>query len=37
VEVFEIFLSRNSADKPPVEEIAHKLKAFGVEFWLDEC
>jgi len=26
VEVFEIFLSRNSADKPPVEEISHKTE-----------
>jgi hypothetical protein len=36
VEVFEIFLPRNSADKPSVEAIAHKLKAFGVESWLDD-
>jgi hypothetical protein len=36
LEVFEIFLPRNGAGKPPVEEIAHKLKVFGVESGLDE-
>jgi hypothetical protein len=36
LEVFDIFLSRNSADKPAVENIAHKLKDAGVEPWLDK-
>jgi hypothetical protein len=36
VAVFDIFLSHNSADKPAVEEIAHKLKDAGVEPWLDK-
>jgi energy-coupling factor transporter ATP-binding protein EcfA2 len=36
VEVFDIFLSHNSADKPAVEEIAHRLKDAGVEPWLDK-
>jgi Novel STAND NTPase 1/TIR domain len=34
--VFDIFLSHNSADKPAVEDIAHKLKTAGVEPWLDK-
>ena len=33
---FDIFLSHNSADKPAVELIAHKLKDAGVEPWLDK-
>ena len=36
MEVFDIFLSHNSADKPAVEVIAHKLKDAGVEPWLDK-
>jgi len=36
VEVFDIFLSHNSADKPAVEDIAHKLKNAGVKPWLDK-
>jgi energy-coupling factor transporter ATP-binding protein EcfA2 len=36
VEAFDIFLSHNSADKPAVEVIAHKLKDAGVEPWLDK-
>jgi len=36
VEVFDIFLSRNSVDKPAVEGIAHKLRDAGVEPWLDK-
>jgi len=36
VEVFDIFLSHNSADKPAVENIAHKLKSAGLEPWLDK-
>ena len=31
MEVFDIFLSHNSADKPAVEVIAHKLKDAGLE------
>ena len=36
VEVFDIFLSHNSTDKPAVEIIAHKLKDAGVKPWLDK-
>src|SRR4029450_11148004 len=36
VEAFHLFLSHNSADKPAVEVIAHKLKDAGVEPWLDK-
>jgi len=36
VDVFDIFLSYNSADKPAVESIAHKLKSAGLEPWLDK-
>ena len=36
MEGFDIFLSHNSADKPSVEVIAHKLKDAGVEPWLDK-
>jgi energy-coupling factor transporter ATP-binding protein EcfA2 len=36
VEVFDIFLSHNSADKPAVEQIAHKLKKAGLNPWLDK-
>jgi hypothetical protein len=32
---FDVFLSHNSVDKPAVEEIARKLKATGLEPWLD--
>jgi TIR domain len=33
---FDIFLSHNSADKPPVECIAKKLQAAGLVPWLDK-
>ncbi len=33
---FDIFLSHNSADKPPVECIAQKLKTVGLAPWLDK-
>ena len=33
---FDVFLCHNSADKPAVEEIARKLKARGIEPWLDK-
>ena len=36
MDVFDIFLSHNSADKPVVEEIAHKLKRAGLNPWLDK-
>ena len=36
MEVFDIFLSHNRADKPAVEDIAHKLKNAWVEPWLDK-
>ena len=36
MDVFDIFLSHNSADKPAVENIAHKLKSAGLEPWLDK-
>jgi hypothetical protein len=36
VEVFDIYLSHNSADKPAVEVIARKLKDARVEPWLDK-
>jgi hypothetical protein len=36
VQGFDIFFSHNSADKPAVEDIAHKLKDAGVEPWLDK-
>jgi TIR domain len=36
VEVFDIFLSHNSADKPAVEDIAHRLKRAGLKPWLDK-
>ncbi len=36
MDVFDIFLSHNSADKPAVESIAHKLKSAGLEPWLDK-
>ena len=32
---FHVFLSHNSADKPAVEELARRLKAEGMEPWLD--
>jgi TIR domain len=34
--VFDVFLSHNSADKPAVEELAHRLKGAGFEPWLDK-
>lgn len=33
---FHVFLSHNSSDKPLVEEIANRLKAVGLEPWLDK-
>lgn len=33
---FQTFLSHNSADKPAVEEIAHRLRQKGIEPWLDK-
>jgi energy-coupling factor transporter ATP-binding protein EcfA2 len=33
---FNVFLSHNSSDKPLVEEIANRLKAVGLEPWLDK-
>ena len=36
MEVFDVFLSHNSSDKPAVENIAHKLKRAGLEPWLDK-
>ena len=33
---FHVFLSHNSADKPAVEELAIRLKADGLESWLDK-
>ena len=33
---FHVFLSHNSADKPAVEELARRLKADGIEPWLDK-
>ena len=33
---FHVFLSHNSADKPAVEELARRLKADGMEPWLDK-
>ncbi|MCY2991887.1 MAG: SUMF1/EgtB/PvdO family nonheme iron enzyme [Planctomycetota bacterium] len=33
---FDVFLSHNSADKPAVEELATRLKAAGLEPWLDK-
>jgi energy-coupling factor transporter ATP-binding protein EcfA2 len=33
---YDVFLSHNSADKPAVEELAHRLKQEGIEPWLDK-
>ncbi|MEI8017445.1 MAG: toll/interleukin-1 receptor domain-containing protein [Schlesneria sp.] len=33
---FHVFLSHNSVDKPAVEELARRLKADGIEAWLDK-
>jgi GUN4-like/TIR domain len=33
---FDVFLCHNSEDKPEVEQIAHQLKAIGLEPWLDK-
>lgn len=35
-ETFDVFLSHNSADKPAVEELAHKLLQLGISPWLDK-
>ncbi len=35
-EVFDVFLSHNSSDKPAVREIATKLRERGLRVWLDE-
>lgn len=32
----DVFLSHNSADKPAVEELAQRLRAVGLEPWLDK-
>lgn len=32
----DVFLSHNSTDKPAVESLAHRLRAEGIELWLDE-
>ncbi len=32
---YHVFLSHNSRDKPAVEAIAHRLRAEGIEPWLD--
>src|ERR1700736_3800267 len=32
---YHVFLSRSSADKPAVEELARRLKREGIEAWLD--
>jgi internalin A len=33
---FDVFLSHNSIDKPAVRELAKRLQAYGVRYWLDE-
>jgi hypothetical protein len=33
---FQVFLSHNSADKPAVEDLAHRLRKEGLEPWLDK-
>ena len=33
---FHVFLSHNSSDKPAVEELAQRLRAAGLEPWLDK-
>jgi TIR domain len=33
---FHVFLSHSSADKPAVEELAHRLAKEGVQAWLDK-
>ena len=35
-EQFDVFLSHNSADKPAVEALAHKLREAGLNPWLDK-
>ncbi len=35
-EQYDAFLSHNSADKPAVEELAKRLRAAGIEPWLDK-
>jgi hypothetical protein len=32
----DVFLSHNSTDKPAVESLAHRLRAEGIEPWLDK-
>ncbi|WMP17300.1 nSTAND1 domain-containing NTPase [Thiothrix lacustris] len=34
--MLKVFLSHNSADKPLVEQLAHRLRAEGVDPWLDK-
>ena len=34
--VYDVFLSHSSADKPAVEELAHRLRESGLEPWLDK-
>src|SRR6185436_3497593 len=33
---FDVFLSHKSADKPAVEELAHRLEREGIRCWLDK-
>ena len=35
-QLYHVFLSHSSADKPAVEEIAHRLAKEGIEAWLDK-
>ena len=34
--LYDVFLSHSSADKPAVEELAHRLRESGLEPWLDK-
>lgn len=33
---YDVFLSHSSADKPPVEELARRLKAEGLTLFYDD-
>jgi hypothetical protein len=33
---YDVFLSHNSGDKPPVRRLAERLRAAGLQVWLDE-
>jgi TIR domain len=35
-EIFDVFLSHNSKDKPAVRQIAEALEGRGLRVWLDE-